>query len=288
MGMETLGNTGIVAGGMGAGVQPMIDIGGCHHGGYDNDGFGGGQGIWAILLLALLGRRGFGGEGDCVGTGGNCIVPNLLNDNNNKNFQSLQDSINNQGILNYLNTSFQGQLEATRDADKAICKLDSDVQNGFGQTRLDACNGFGLTNQNIAEAKYQNVLELQRATAITNSNIAENKFQSALETAAIRAQLAECCCDLKTQGMENTQRILDKMSCNEIQALRDRLEDTRLQLSQCGQNATLINALRPTPIPAYPVWNGAPIFTPTVSAQSFCGAPGTSFGQGGCGGCGIL
>lgn len=58
----------------------------------------------------------------------------------------------------------------------------------------------------------------------------------------------------------NTQRIIDTMTQNTIQALRDKLEDrdrdvmTRdFQLSQQAQNAYLVNQLRPCPIPAYPV-----------------------------------
>lgn len=41
------------------------------------------------------------------------------------------------------------------------------------------------------------------------------------------------------------------MTQNEIQSLRDQLQTANFQLSQQAQNAALINALRPTPIPAY-------------------------------------
>ena len=41
------------------------------------------------------------------------------------------------------------------------------------------------------------------------------------------------------------------MTQNEIQGLRDQLQTANFQLSQQAQNATLINTIRPTPVPAY-------------------------------------
>ena len=41
------------------------------------------------------------------------------------------------------------------------------------------------------------------------------------------------------------------MTQNEIQKLRDDLQNANFQLSQQAQSANLINRLQPTPIPAY-------------------------------------
>lgn len=50
---------------------------------------------------------------------------------------------------------------------------------------------------------------------------------------------------------KNTQRIIDTMTANEIQSLRDQLQTANFQLSQQAQSANLISILRPFPQPAY-------------------------------------
>ena len=56
------------------------------------------------------------------------------------------------------------------------------------------------------------------------------------------------------------------MTSNTIQALRDKLQDTQLQLSQVNQNATIIGALQQkAPIPAYTV------MSPYMSNLTACG-----------------
>lgn len=90
------------------------------------------------------------------------------------------------------------------------------------------------------------------------NNIAENRFAA-----------QQCCCEtnrnidsVKYENAQNTCSIINAikedgdatralMTQNEIQSLRDQLQTANFQLSQQAQNATLINALRPTPIPAY-------------------------------------
>jgi hypothetical protein len=74
----------------------------------------------------------------------------------------------------------------------------------------------------------------------------------ALGNQNMQAQLSECCCNLRAEGLANTQKILDKMCDYEIQSLRDQLNAVTNQLSQTAQNNTLINALLPRAVPAYP------------------------------------
>lgn len=45
------------------------------------------------------------------------------------------------------------------------------------------------------------------------------------------------------------------MTQNTIQELRDKLQEEKFANSQCAQNAYLINALQPSPRPAYVVAN---------------------------------
>ena len=50
---------------------------------------------------------------------------------------------------------------------------------------------------------------------------------------------------------KNTQRIVDVMTQNTIQGLRDELQAAQLQLGNLSQTQSLINELRPCAKPAY-------------------------------------
>lgn len=96
------------------------------------------------------------------------------------------------------------------------------------------------------------------------------------------SQMANCCCDLKqgqgeisynlaaqTNILQNTvnngfrdvienqtagvQRIIDTITQDKIQSLQTELQSAQLQLSNVAQTNNIINALRPTPVPSYPV-----------------------------------
>lgn len=216
---------------------PMVQTG---YGGGDY-GMGGG-GIWAILLLALLGGRGFGHGGhDGFDGRGGCCPPATCHDVTDAAFHNEMESRFNsmqQNIDHNEECNFQREIEMQ-------------VANGFGGVNLATCKGFGETN----------------------GNIAETKFALTLENCKTQAQLAQCCCDIlrgedqirfeaqqnKCEIMKNddcnTQRILDKMACNEIQELRDKLQNEKFQNSQLMQNTFLVNHLRPYPTPSYPSCN---------------------------------
>ena len=90
----------------------------------------------------------------------------------------------------------------------------------------------------------------------------------------ISKQISDCCCDLEKMNMQNRfdaqayncntlqaidklgDRIIDYMSAEKTQALRDENFALRLSASQSAQNAYLINQLKePCAVPAYVVPN---------------------------------
>lgn len=126
---------------------------------------------------------------------------------------------------------------------------------------------------------------------------------------ALGSQMANCCCDLKqgqgeinynmaaqTNILQNTvnngfrdvienqtagvQRIIDTITQDKIQSLQTELQSAQLQLSNQAQTTNIINALRPTPTPSYPVMSP---YTSIINPTGF------TFGVNGCGcntGCG--
>lgn len=114
----------------------------------------------------------------------------------------------------------------------------------------------------------------------TQKEVLQNRYDNALQTQTLSAQMASCCCDLRAEGLANTQRILDKLCENEINQLRTDLQSAQLQISQVSQTANIINALQPkTPIPAY--------LTCSPYQSAYYGYNAFNNGFGGCG-CGNI
>lgn len=63
--------------------------------------------------------------------------------------------------------------------------------------------------------------------------------------------MAKNTCDIINANNANTQRIIDTLTQNEITALRTELQSAQLALQNNAQTQTLVNQLKPVPIPAY-------------------------------------
>ena len=103
------------------------------------------------------------------------------------------------------------------------------------------------TQRDVLENRYNN----QLCCCETQKEILQNRYDNALQTQTLSSQMANCCCDLRAEGISNTQKILDKLCENEINQLRTDLQSAQLQISQLSQTANITNTLRPYPTPAY-------------------------------------
>ena len=216
----------------GQGIQPTVELATTNGNGYgygypvipmfgnygNNNGFFGGEGIWAIVLIALLfGNNGWGGFG-----GGN--------------------GWNNIATTDYISSEF-----TQRDINNGFQNQNNLISNGFSNTAQDICN----LRSEVLENRYANQLaesNTQRDILLTGSRLENDLATQSLQGLA---RLDSCCCELKAQGLENTQRILDAMNQNTIQDLRDRLTQAKDIISDQRTENNIISALRPYPIPAY-------------------------------------
>lgn len=180
-----------------------------------NDGFGmDGGWLWIIIILFFAwGNNGWG--------------------NNNNNFENrfLERDIFDTN-MNVSNSTCQTQRDV----------LDSKYDLG---TQI-LSNRYDLGTQ-ILENRYQN----QLCCCNTQKEILENRYQNSLQTQTITAQLAQCCCDLRAEGIQNTQKILDTLCADKLDALRTDLQSAQLQISQLSQTNTLLGQINKVPIPAY-------------------------------------
>ena len=282
---------------MNGGIQPTVELAtnnGAYPvypamGGFGSGfgGFGGDGAIWIILIIALLG--GFNnGNGGFVG-------------GNNNDFAWLSNG--QKDIMTNTNNGFDtlhlsNQLEGARDGiyglSNQICNSTSDItsaiSNGFYNSEISANNRamnqmqdtFALSRQ-FADCCCENRLGI----ANLNSTILS-------ENCADRAALADGLKDVLINQTANTQRILDQLCNDKIDAKNEKIADLERQLSmkdlaasQVAQNAfiaqgfanevdQLYNRLSNCPVPSTPVYGRTPIFTCPNNNGCGCGFNTTS------------
>lgn len=264
-------------------VQPM-------YGG--NGGFGGGFGGdwgWIVLLLLLAGNGGWGGFGGGFGGYGNMALgydfPWILNGQQGVNINTnngFRDAMINDNI-----TSVRDGISALSTQ---LCGCCGDVQmalaNGFAGVEQGAntrqmanmqsdfalqnalCNGFNGVQSSLANCCCENRL-----------GIADLKYTVAQENCLDRQALNEGIRDIISNQTAGTQKILDQLCADKIDAKNETISNLRQELamkdlaaSQIAQNAfiangfanevdQLYNRLSNCPVPSTPVYGRTPIFT---------------------------
>lgn len=121
--------------------------------------------------------------------------------------------------------------------------LKNTIDMGFNQTanqnfgiQKDMCQGFSGVQAAIAQQGYQS----QMCCCETNRNIDAVRYENAKNTCEITNAI-------HVEG-EATRALINQ---NTMQELRDQLQAAQLQLGQLSQTSTIINAVRPFPMPAY-------------------------------------
>lgn len=183
----------------------------------NGDGFFGGESSWVFFLFFLLawGNGGFGFGGNA----GSQAVTRA----------DLCESFN----FNDLQRQTQGITQGICDGFYA---MNSSLMNGFHGVDAALCAGFNGVNSNITNLGYQ----IKDCCCETNRNID-----------AVRYENAKTACEIMQNADKNTQRIVDIMTQNTIQGLRDELQAAQLQLGNMSQTQALINELKPCAKPAY-------------------------------------
>jgi hypothetical protein len=260
-------------------------------GGYGNGGFGfGGDGaIWIILIIALLG--GFNnGNG---GWGGNNSF-----DNGYAWLSNGQKEIMNNTNQGFDTLHLSNQIEGVRDGvyglSNQMCNSTSDivsaVNNGFYGAEISA------NNRAVNQMQDTFALSRQFADCCCENRLGIANLNSTIlsENCADRAALADGLKDVLINQTANTQRILDQLCNDKIDAKNEKIAELQrevlmkdLQASQVAQtadlranNATVANQLvaelRSCPIPSQPVYGNQPIFTCQPNYGCGCGYNTTS------------
>lgn len=275
------------------------------------DGFGfGGDGAWLILFILFAlggwGGMGFGGFGGGFGGGllGSEFMmwPWMMTQNTDNIVQS---GFNNQGISNQLSAIQSGITSGFGDTALGIAGINQNICSTGNGITAAVTNGFAnaeVANNARQIANMQQAFNAQSAVTAGMNNIASDlqqcccenraatadlKYTVATEACADRAAVEGALRDVLTASNANTQRILDMMCQDKIDAKNEKIVELQNQLamkdlaaSQSAQTAQLIadntaqtqylvNRVAPYPIPAYPVGN--PYYSPYFANGMGCG-----------------
>lgn len=223
------------------------------------NGYGfGGDGWWIILLFILLGNNGWG--------------------------------YGNNGGAGFVDSSVQRGFDHSAVM-SAITGVGNNVVSGFGDVQTALCGGFAGVNASIAngfaQAEIANnaraMSDLQQMFSLQSDlascccenrlGTADLKYTIATENCADRAAISDGIRDLIASQNAGTQRILDQLCSDKIDAKNEKIADLERQLTMATLNAsqnaqtaailtdnlaqtnTLEQYLAPVPKPAYVVQN---------------------------------
>ena len=267
-------------------IMPVTPMGNGNGGGFGD--FGGNSGWWILLLFLLIGNNGWGNGNGGGNWNGGGFAPYMADAGIQRGFDqsAIMSGIN--GITGDMCNGFAG-------VQQSLC-------NGFAGMNQNMANGFANVNQTISggfagaeiAANGRQIANMQQAfnaqTAIDNrldgiamnqqqcccdtrANIADLRYTVATEACADRAAVNDALQAVTAQNNANTQRILDQLCQDKIDAKNDEIANLRQQLnmaslaaSQNAQTAQILtdnlaqtNALEqylaPVPRPAYIVQN---------------------------------
>ncbi len=242
-------------------MQPSVNV-------YPNGGFMGGNGgfgdawggngfFWILILFFFAMFGGWGGYGaNAGGNAGMAYIPYMNTGN------EVQRGFDQSAIM--------GGLNGIQNA----------VNNGFANAEVSRCNQQANVlatmnaNQNANNAAMNSLaMGLQNCCCENRASIAQLGYQVATEACADRAAVGDALQAVTAQNNANTQRILDMMCQDKIDAKNERIAELQNQLtmaqlaaSQNAQTAQILTDnlaqtqaleqyLAPVPRPAYVVQN---------------------------------
>ncbi len=255
-----------------------------------NGGFGngfGGDWAWIILLLLL----GWGNNGGFGGYGGGQLgydFPWILNG---------QQGINTNTNNGFRDAMINDGITSVRDS---IAALSTQLCGCCGDMQMALANGFAGVEQGANARQMANMQtafgiqsQLAQASADNRLGIANLGSTIISENCADRQALNEGVRDIIANQTAGTQRILDQLCQDKIDAKNDEIANLRQQIamkdlaaSQVAQNAfiqqgftnevdQLYNRLNSCPVPTTPVYGRTPIFTCNQNNGCGCGCGGS-------------
>ena len=272
------------------------------NGNCNNGGFFGSDGIWGIILLALLFNNGWGGNGGGFFGGNRGFDDGYAWLSNGQ--KEIMNNTNNGFDTLHLSNQIEAVNSGINSLSNQICDSSANVTNaitnGFYNAEISANNRqMADMNQNfnnqIATLNGFNNLNNALSNCCCENRLATCQTQNIVQNEGNATRFADAnnTRDIITNATANTQAILDKLCQLELDGfkrendqLRSQLQFANMQASQVQQTADLrtsqatvanqlVAELRSCPIPSQPVYGNQPIFT--CNGNNGCGCGNNAF-----------
>ena len=269
-------------------------------GGFGNSGFGGDSSwLWLIIILALFGGWGNNGNGGFGGGFNNDYA--WLSNGQKEIMQNTNNGFNTLQLGNQLTGISSGVQNLSTQLCNCCADINATTNAGFANAETAAnarqmANMQQSFNNQISTLQGFNNLGSQFADCCCENRLGIANLNSTIlaENCADRAALADGLKDVLINQTANTQRILDQLCNDKIDAKNEKINDLQreilmkdLQASQIQQTAelklgqeaevdALYNRLSNCPVPSTPVYGRIPIFT--CNGNNGCGC-GNTFGN---------
>ena len=213
----------------------------------DNDGMWG-NGAWWIVILLIFGWGGFGNNG----WGGNGV-------GNGYTDAAIQRGFDNQAVVSKLDGINNGICSLGYDQLAQMNGINTNIlQTGFGiQQAINADTVSGMQNTNAIQSTLTNMAAQNASCCCETQRQIERGFADTNYNMATQA------CQTRQAIADSTRQVIDFLTQDKIATLTAENNDLRRAASQDRQNALLttamtaqtnqiLDAVRPTPVPAYP------------------------------------
>lgn len=198
-----------------------------------NNGMFGGDGIWAILLLALLGG-GFG-----YGRNANAPV------NEGMGWQMGKLATTNDVASGFATSEIMSDLNGIQLANaQGFAGLNNAINNATSTLGYNMAQGFHGVDNAVCSLGYNLTKQISDCCCAT---------QRAID--GVNYNMAKNTCDIVTAINASNQRVIDYMTSEKIDTLNRKLAVAEGQISNYAQTNAIISALKPSPVPAYNVGN---------------------------------
>lgn len=231
----------------------------------NNNGFGGDNGAWWVLILFLL--VGGWGNGNGWGNNGGSTVREEIAYGFDMN--GLENSVRGiqQGLCDGFYAMNTGMLNGFAGVQNALCQGFSGVNNGMSQNTTDIIQSINadtvanMQNTNAIATQLHAMAADEAACCCATQRAIEKGFGDtnynlASQACDTRRAISDSTRDIIENQNNGVRSILDFLTQDKISSLTAENQTLKFAASQQAQNAYLVGALKdPCPVPAYVVPN---------------------------------
>lgn len=241
-------------------------------GGGNNNGGGffGNEGLWAVIILAIIfgwGRNGMFGNGG-GGDGGMSALPYIMAGTSGSGTSAeIQRGFDTASINSQLTSIANGLCSLGYDQLAQMNGINANVASGFHGVDNAICTlGYQMSQGFNGVQQGQSAIQSQLASCCCDT-----QRQIERGFADVGYRMATDTCAITTNAANNTRDIIDAMNCGfrgiearmtaqelaakdaQIAAQNQKIFGLELAASQAAQNNYLVGQLRPSPIPSFNV-----------------------------------